>query len=81
MHTFVEGRKNLKNNTPEPAVLGALGRQQLMVQYPKKLKDTRYSKRYYLLLHLNNIGSYKGSWATEVKSILYGYGFRYVLLY
>ena len=82
----------LRNNTPESVVLGELGRYPLMVQYYKKfiaywlkllyMDDTRYPKRLYLmLLQLENAGKIKGNWASDVKSMLYRYGFHYVWLH
>ena len=82
----------LRNNTPESVVLRELGRYPLMVQYYKKfiaywlkilyMDDTRYPKRLYLmLLQLENAGKIKGNWASDVKSMLYRYGFHYVWLH
>lgn len=46
------------------------------------MEDNRYSRRCYLfLLQLNNASRIRGNWASEVKSMLFRYGFHYVWIY
>ena len=86
---FCKRMLNIKQNTPEPAVLGELGKYPLFICHFKKvisywlkilhMDENGYPKRCYLfLLSLDEARKTKGNWATGVKTLLYRYGFKYV---